>query len=125
MSIHSPLLIGVLGSLLVTSALGGIADAQGATLTVLVTSSSEEFSPQRVVIRAGDRVTWVNQDDQLHSLVSAGLASRQSAARPDEPFINTMLPRGSSFTQTFAQAGTYHYFCANHMQVWGVVVADE
>ena len=125
MFVHGPLVSMVVSILLVAWAHGDIADAQAATLNVLVKAGVDEFTPQRLTIRAGDKVTWVNQDTVLHSLVSAGLVSRQSTAAPDEPFINTALPSGASYTQVFAQAGTYHYFCANHMQVWGVVVAEE
>jgi plastocyanin len=122
---QTQLVVMMVGLVLTTWTIAAIADAQGATLTVIVTAGAEEFRPQRLTIRTGDEVTWVNQDQVLHSLVSGGLASRQSTAASDEPFMNTVLPSGASYTQVFTQAGTYHYFCANHMQVWGVVVADE
>jgi plastocyanin len=125
MFLQGPLVLLVVSILLVAWTMAGVADTQAATLNVLVKAGADEFTPQRVTIRAGDRVTWVNQDNVLHSLVSAGLISRQSTAAPDEPFINTVLPSGASYTQVFTQAGTYHYFCANHMQVWGIVVAEE
>lgn len=118
-------LVAVVSVLLAAWALGGVADAQAAALKVVIQAGAEEFRPQRLTIRTGDEVTWVNQDQVPHSLVSGSLASRQSTTTPDEPFMNTVLPSGASYTQVFTQAGTYHYFCANHMQVWGVVVADE
>ncbi|MEW6683508.1 MAG: cupredoxin domain-containing protein [Nitrospirota bacterium] len=125
MSTNGPTALIVVSVLLAAWGVGDVADARAATLKVLVKAGVEEFTPQRLTIRAGDKVTWVNQDDELHSLVSAGLVSRQSTTEPSEPFINTPLPSGASYTQVFTQPGTYHYFCANHMQVWGVVVAEE
>jgi plastocyanin len=124
MFIRGPL-VALVVSIPVAWGMGGISDAQGATLKVLVKAGIEEYTPQRLTIRAGDKVTWINQDDSFHSLVSAGVVSRQATGEPGEPFINTALPGGSSYTQTFFQVGTYHYFCANHPQVWGVVVAEE
>ena len=121
---YSPLVVMLLSALAALWVMG-FAEVQGATLTIAVTGNNEEFSPQRLVIRAGEKVTWINQDGRLHSLVSGGLASRQFTARQDGLFINTPLPNGSRFSQRFLQPGTYYYFCANHVQMWGVVVAEQ
>lgn len=101
------------------------ADAEAETTKVLVTTGAHEFSPQTLTIRVGDRVTWINQDHNAHSLVSAGSTSRHTAQGPEALFINATLLPGSRYTHAFTVGGTYYYFCADHMQVWGVVEAKE
>lgn len=112
-------------ALLVTGWVTPVAEAMAETTKILVATGAHEFSPQTVTIKVGDKVTWINQDQNAHSLVSAGEASRHTAQGPEALFINATLPPGSSYTRAFPVGGTYYYFCADHMQVWGVVVAKE
>lgn len=112
------------GAIVVMVGSMGMCDAEAGLAKVIVNTGVQEFTPQRVTIQVGDRVTWVNRDHDTHSLVSAGSASRRSGVAPEALLINTTLPPGASYTHTFVESGTYYYFCANHTQVWGIVVAE-
>lgn len=113
----------MLAPALLLTLVGGYAEA--ALVRVIVTGGTQEFTPQQATIKVGDKVVWINQDHEIHSLVSSGLPSRQTASGPEHLLINEVIPPGSSYTHIFAEAGTYDYFCAIHMQVWGVVIAEE
>src|SRR5207248_8386769 len=56
------------------------------------------FLPSTIVIRTGQAVTWVNRTS----------ASQQVIA-DDASFTSSVLPRGGSFSHTFASAGTFGY----------------
>ncbi|HTP97821.1 MAG TPA: plastocyanin/azurin family copper-binding protein [Casimicrobiaceae bacterium] len=68
------------------------------------------FAPADLVVNAGDRVTWVNDDGPPH-----GLAFKDGAPAPD-----LMLP-GAQFTRAFDRAGTFDYVCAVHPYMIGRV----
>lgn len=63
------------------------------------------YQPATMTIRVGDTVTWTNEDQAPHDVVtSAGPAALQSP----------MLETGQSWTYTFTVAGTYSYYCSIH-----------
>jgi len=71
------------------------------------------FSPQTLTVAAGTSVTWVNRDDEAHTVTSA--------ANP-RLFNSPPLDTGDQFSFTFAAPGSYSYFCAIHPQMVGVVI---
>jgi plastocyanin len=116
----------MLGSaLLVLIGVGAIGAAEGATIKIVVKQGAQEFTPQQITIKVGDGVRWVNEDQTEHTLISATPSSRQAAVDAEDLFINTLLDPGFNYTYTFGEAGTYYYFCASHMQMWGVVVVEK
>ncbi|XVV03750.1 cupredoxin domain-containing protein [Actinosynnema sp. CA-248983] len=63
------------------------------------------YQPASLTIRVGDTVTWTNEDQAPHDVVtSAGPAALQSP----------MLATGQTWTHTFTAAGTYSYYCSIH-----------
>lgn len=107
------------------TALSAHDSAEAAVARVVVTGGLQEFTPQLATIKVGDRVVWINQNHEVHSLVSSGPSSRRTADGPQHLLFNTSIPPGSSYSHTFVETGTYEYFCAIHAQVWGVVVVEE
>lgn len=83
-----------------------------AAQNVMVPISNFAFSPSSVSVRAGQTVTWVNQDSATHDVTSTG-GPAQFASGP--------LAQGQSFSQTFSAPGTYSYFCSIHPQMTGTV----
>jgi len=73
--------------------------------------SNFTFSPQVLKIRAGQTVTWVNDDDIPHNVTAV-----------DKSFKSKVLDTGESFSFTFPRAGTYAYFCGLHPHMTGSVV---
>lgn len=70
------------------------------------------FVPARLVVPAGATVTWTNRDEEPHLVASAGAKFRNS------PPLDT----GDHYSATFAQPGTYIYFCSIHPQMVGTIV---
>jgi plastocyanin len=63
------------------------------------------FFPNVLTVKTGTTVKWVNSIvDQLDHTVNAN----------DNSFASQVLKPGDSFSQTFAKAGSYMYFCALH-----------
>ena len=71
------------------------------------------FAPQRVTIKAGTTVTWINEDDIPHAIAATGKAFRSKVLDTDDKF---------SFT--FTSAGTYEYFCSLHPHMTGTIVVE-
>jgi plastocyanin len=71
------------------------------------------FGPQRVTVKPGTTVTWINQDDIPHTFVSTSLAFRSKVLDTDDKF---------SFT--FTTAGTFEYFCSLHPHMTGTIVVE-
>ena len=77
----------------------------------MVHISNFTFSPQVLKIRAGQTVTWVNDDDIPHNVTAV-----------DKSFKSKVLDTGERFSFTFPRAGTYAYFCGLHPHMTGSVV---
>ncbi len=71
------------------------------------------FSPERITVKAGTTVTWLNADDAPHTVTSASKA-----------FKSTALDTEDSFSFTFTTPGVYEYFCSLHPRMTGTVVVE-
>ena len=69
------------------------------------------FNPAELTVPVGATVKFVNHDDIPHSVVDKNKAFRSKALDTDD-----------SFTFTFANAGTYDYFCGLHPHMTGKIV---
>lgn len=72
------------------------------------------FNPPTVTIRKGTAVRWLNADDIPHKVVSS-----------DRPWKSPVLDSDEGFSFTFAEPGTYPYFCSLHPHMTGTVVVTE
>jgi plastocyanin len=70
------------------------------------------FSPKTFTVPAGATVTWTNHDDVPHVVASINNQFEKSLA----------LKAGQSFSNTFATAGTYSYFCSIHPRMTGKII---
>jgi len=82
------------------------------------------FTPQEITIKAGDRVIWVNEDREDHSVMSSGPVLEKTTVGAESLVIDTLLHPGASYAHSFHEPGTYSYFCAGHMQMWGAVTVE-
>lgn len=108
--------------------IGAVANpgAEAADSTVVMHPGWEAFLPQVITIRVGERVTWVNDsrtDDAF--VISSGPVTRQTTVGQDDLEMDAVLHPGTSYTHAFREPGTYYYFCAGHMQMWGAVIVKE
>jgi plastocyanin len=71
------------------------------------------FSPATVTLAPGTTVTWVNHDEETHTVTSATGA-----------FTSAGLDHDETFTHTFTTPGTYSYFCALHPHMRATVIVQ-
>jgi plastocyanin len=71
------------------------------------------FSPRKLTVPAGTKVTWVNRDDVPHTATST--------AKP-RVFDSKSLDTDDRFEHVFATPGTYEYFCAVHPHMTGQII---
>ena len=71
------------------------------------------FSDQTVTVAPGATVTWINEDDAPHTVVSSD---------DGKSFRSRTLDTGDKYAFTFMSPGTYSYFCSVHPHMTGKVV---
>ena len=72
------------------------------------------FGPSTLTVPVGATVTWTNQDDVPHNVVSTEGKTLKS------PVLDT----DQKFSYTFTQAGAYPYYCAIHPKMTGKVIVQ-
>jgi amicyanin len=70
------------------------------------------FGPQELKVKAGTTVTWTNEDDIPHTVVS-----------PNN-FRSKVLDTDGKYSFTFSTPGTYSYFCSLHPHMTGRVIVE-
>lgn len=73
------------------------------------------FSPQNLTVKSGEKITWVNRDEEPHTVVSVGKKFQKSSA----------LDTDQEFTITAGAPGTYKYFCSVHPRMTGTIVVEK
>ena len=78
-----------------------------------VTIQNFAFSPATITVKAGQSITWTNEDSAGHS-----------ATADDNSWDTGVLPQGQSKAITFAKAGTYTYHCSVHPNMKATVIVQ-
>ena len=73
------------------------------------------FNPQTLRVKSGEKVTWINRDEEPHTIVSVGKQFKKSTA----------LDTDQEFTITVGTPGTYDYFCSVHPKMTGTIVVEK
>ena len=84
-------------------------------------SSKNCFDPSTLTVSPGDTVTWKNMDTVSHTVTSGNPTDNQTGT----VFDSGLVKPGDTFTFTFKDAGTYHYFCQVHPWMTGMVVVGQ
>jgi plastocyanin len=92
--------------------LSTIRGKETATKSAEVIVDNFSFSPQTLTVPTGATVTWSNHDNEPHTVTSA------DNRFPKSP----VLKPGQRFSNTFATAGTYSYFCSIHPRMTGKII---
>ena len=71
------------------------------------------FTPPSLPMKAGTKVTWINNDDVPHLIVSV-----RNAFKPS-PVLDT----GQRYSVAVPRAGIYEYFCSLHPKMQGKIIA--
>jgi plastocyanin len=90
-----------LAATLVAAGCGGKSDATPVQTTKVTMAKSYRFSPEAIEVKAGDRVTWTNEDNFTHTVKVDGQSDHK-------------VDRGDSVSIEFDKPGTYHYVCTLH-----------
>jgi plastocyanin len=111
------------------AAVGTGSAVDGGSLAVM------RFLPGKLVVHAGDSVTWTNRDPETPHTITFGqepaggpfgafapsgaaVPGHATLTSPNEAansgFVGAAFPFGTSFTATFVNPGTYHFICALH-----------
>jgi len=73
--------------------------------------TKHKFSRPTLTVPAGTTVTWLNRDEDLHTVVSTTLAFKSAGLETDE-----------AYSYTFTKPGVYEYFCTLHPLMTGKVI---
>jgi plastocyanin len=112
-------------SMIATGAIGAAADqgndgrgSQGqgdrfGRLRQVMVPTADRFIPFALQIRAGDRVRWVNHDEDDHTVVSDDALNTAGPTRVDR----LLGAKGGAVTLHFNRPGTFVYYCRFHAQL--------
>ena len=101
------------GALMAASAATGTAQqlaAAAAPPTIAIDNFA--FEPAMLTIAPGTQVTWLNRDEEPHTVVSA---------TKEQPFKSQALDTNDEFSFVFNKPGTYKYFCSVHPHMIGTI----
>ena len=73
------------------------------------------FNPQTITVKSGEKITWVNRDEEPHTIVSVGKQFKKSSA----------LDTDQTYTIVAGAPGTYSYFCSVHPKMTGMIVVQK
>ena len=73
------------------------------------------FEPQTLTVKSGEKITWVNKDEEPHTVVSVEKQFKKSTA----------LDTDQEFTITAGAPGTYTYFCSVHPKMTGTIIVTK
>ena len=84
------------------------------------------FEPYVVNILVGDTVTWTNNDDAIHVVVSGAPNSESFKDFEDgEIFDSGFLKSNETFSHKFLEEGVFGYFCTLHPWMNGFVTVGD
>src|ERR1700745_2266254 len=73
------------------------------------------FNPQTITVKSGEKITWVNKDEEPHTVVIVEKQFKKSPA----------LDTDDKYTVTMGAPGTYTYFCSVHPKMTGTIVVEK
>ena len=96
---------------LMMSTAAAMTKAAAAPAAAAVQIGNFTFKNPVVTVKPGTTVTWINDDDIPHTVVSK-----------DGVFKSKVLDTGDRFSFTFAKAGQFGYYCSLHPHMTGTIV---
>jgi len=96
-----PVLVGPSGALMAAQ------PAQAQTVAI----KGFAFVAQAITVPVGTTVTWVNQDEDPHTVTAT-----------DKSFHSAAMDTGDKYSFTFTRAGEFAYFCSLHPHMTGKVI---
>jgi plastocyanin len=113
--------LGVFSVLIVGLSIGQVSVfAQGESVSIVPNASTmgdKAYSPNPAGVKAGESVTWTNDDSQIHTATSGAVGAEDSGM----VFDSGILSPKATFDFKFDQAGEFDYYCTLHPQMVGKV----
>ena len=109
--------VGVLAAIASAMLLAGaisLAQATAADAGPQVIIDNYAFSPASLTVKVGTTVTWINQDDDAHTVDST-----------QGKFESGTMNKGGRFEFRFTEAGEYPFFCRFHPKMTGKVIVQQ
>jgi plastocyanin len=114
--------LGLAGAIAITAACGSAAapaapaatNAPAAAAAVSIDVQGFKF-PASTDVAKGTKVTWTNRDGTGHTVTSGTPPTK------DGKFDGPLSGGGGTFSFTFADAGTFAYFCTIHTTMVGTI----
>jgi len=91
----------LLALILFAAGCGSSASTEPVATTEVRMAKSYRFDPKTIEVKAGDTVTWTNDDNFTHTVQVDGQEDHK-------------VERGESVSISFDTPGTYHYVCTLH-----------
>jgi plastocyanin len=102
----------VLAVMVVAAGCGGTGSSAPVATSAVSMAKSYRFDPKTIEIRAGQTVTWTNNDNFTHTVKVDGQDDHR-------------VGRGHSVSISFDKPGTYHYVCTLHSKdMHGTVIVQ-
>ena len=73
------------------------------------------FNPPTITVKSGETITWINRDEEPHTIVSVEKQFKKSLA----------LDTDQQYTVTAGTPGTYSYFCSVHPKMTGTIIVEK
>ena len=73
------------------------------------------FNPVTLTVKSGEKITWINRDDEPHTVVSVEKQFKKSAP----------LDTDQEFTVIAGAPGTYTYYCSVHPKMTGTIIVAK
>ena len=96
-----------------------MASGAGASASAACVTTNNCFAPNPLTVAPGTTVTWKNTDTVSH-YVTSGKASDETTGTVFDS--GNLIKPGSTYQFTFANAGTFDYFCSVHPWMTGQVI---
>lgn len=89
------------------------AETNSAGLKNNIVIKNYAFEPASITIKTGNTITWINRDDDPHTVKSVPT---------DEMLKSPALDTNDKFSFTFSKPGVYKYFCTLHPHMQGEII---
>lgn len=101
--------------LALTAACGGTATTAATAAPATTIDITGRAFPANTDVAKGTKVTWNNKDTSSHTVTSGTRPTK------DGTFDSGQVAGNATFSFTFANAGTFQYFCSNHSGMQGTI----
>ncbi len=84
------------------------------------TKGNKAFSPNPLRIKVGTTVTWINNDNNIHTITS-GKPNTPNAGELFDSGLTALIMPSKTFSYKFTNTGEFFYFCRLHPTMTGTI----